>query len=148
VNSINWWGVAALVLGGATGSFHRAWRSPTQETWAQRTIFGCHLPSSKTSSDIFIGAICSVGIPKFGDLILPDFLGLHVGDLHPGAQWIIAHGIAFITSWELTVRSWILRERGREPEIKNSSVALPIVNLQPAKSAEEIRIEAARKRGG
>lgn len=138
----SWCGIIALALGGATGSFHRAWRSPTQETWAERRVFGWRVPSQKTASDILIGALCSIGLPKFGDAFLPDFLNLQISAMHPGAQWLIAHGIAFVVSWEATVRGWILRERGREPEIKNAAPAVPLINLQPAKSVDEIKQEA------
>lgn len=126
-------GTLALVLGGAMGSFHRAWRSPTQETWSKHRAFGCRLPSAKTTSDIVIGAICSIGLPKFADLVLPDVVNLKVGDQAPVVQWAIAYGIAFIVSWEATVRSWVIREQGREPAIKNSAPA-----FLPAKSADEM----------
>lgn len=134
-----------LVLGGATGSLHRAWRSQTQETFSPRRWFGCRLLSAKTTSDVALGAICSVGLPQIIDLVLPDDVPKLL-TLHPFLQWSIAHSVAFIVSWEATLQAWIKREAdlkaqglGKgEPAIKNAASAVSLTGILPAETQAEL----------
>lgn len=147
-------GALALPIGGLLGSFYRAYRSPTQETWSEYDVFGWRLPSPKTLSDMIIGGLCSMGLPAALDNIpellvtlLPALSFLTILKVDLGAQparlqFVVAFLLAFFVSWEATARSWILREREKarrgegsgEPTIKNAASA-----LQPAKSIDELQ---------